>query len=516
MVNPSTTEAVDPTASELEQELRGEATPPTLPVDSFSVPSMTRRGVGAFLEIAQYCLVVMAVAIVEFYSGDFTGPVLFGRKLFETGTPGDFGPSNWTIGLVIYAAWVLWRATRSTTPAGAALQQSFVERTGAPAGFARTMVRNLTKFGAVYAFPLVAFDGNQLLWIALFVGCGFIIEAMYRYEAPWDIVAGTTLVANAAKASPRSSGPLTLTDLQVSGSRQAQDRRAANLLRLAGWVAIIVSLLIVWVVFKEAYVFVSDQDFSFGLLNIEGERKGWYPRRGLFDISTLLIGTLWVTGIAMAIAGPVGLGVAIYLSEYATPRVQRIVKPVIETLASVPSVVIGMFAIFFVSPSLLRFFFDDIGIFSIVAAGIGVGILTIPLVASITEDALRAVPRSLREAAYGLGARKITVALKVVFPAALSGISAAFIVGVSRAIGETMVVAIAAGGSGGTLFGYDPLVPGQTVTAAMASLGAGTDQVAGSGLAFQSLYFLGALLFLLTLALNVISDAIVRRFREVY
>jgi phosphate transport system permease protein len=230
----------------------------------------------------------------------------------------------------------------------------------------------------------------------------------------------------------------------------------------------------------------------------------------------LFVGTLWITGIAMLVAGPIGLGVAIYLSEYASPASRRILKPLIETLASIPSVVIGFFAVSFISPQVLQPLFSSIGIFSLLAAGLGVGVLTVPIIASISEDAMRAVPSELREASYGLGSRPVTTALRVVFPSALSGITAAFIVGVSRAIGETMVVFIAAGGSGGAIFESDPTKPGQAITAAMASLGAGTDSVAGSGIAFQSLYFLGALLFVTTLILNLLSDLIVRRFRQAY
>jgi phosphate transport system permease protein len=155
-------------------------------------------------------------------------------------------------------------------------------------------------------------------------------------------------------------------------------------------------------------------------------------------------------------------------------------------------------------------------VFNMLAAGIGVGILIIPLIASISEDALRAVPRSLREAAYGLGARRITVSLRVVVPAAISGIVAAFIIGVSRAIGETMVVAIAAGGTGGSLRTWDPLGPGQTVTAAIASLATGSDQVQGGQAAYLSLFFLGLVLFGITLGLNVLGDVVVRRTRQRY
>jgi phosphate transport system permease protein len=244
---------------------------------------------------------------------------------------------------------------------------------------------------------------------------------------------------------------------------------------------------------------------------------GWFPRRGLFDILTLLVGTLMVTGIAMLVAVPLGLGAAVYLSEYAPARLRKVVKPIIEVLAGVPSVVLGYFAIAFINPELVtRFFASANQAFTIAAAGIAVGILTIPIIASVAEDALRAVPMALREASFGLGAERLQSTFRVVFPAAISGIVAALILGVSRAIGETMVVAIAAGAVGGGLRSYDPLQPGQTMTAAMAALGFGSDQVAGDDLAFQSLYFVGLLLFIVTLVLNMASSFLVNRVREIY
>lgn len=165
---------------------------------------------------------------------------------------------------------------------------------------------------------------------------------------------------------------------------------------------------------------------------------------------------------------------------------------------------------------MLSQFFDDINFFNKLAAGIGVGLLVIPLIASISEDALRAVPASLREASAGLGARKVSTTLRVVIPAAISGLMAAIIVGFSRAIGETMVVTIASGGGDTSLFDLSLKESGGTITSAMAALGLGTDQVAGNDLAFQSLYFLGALLFLITLVLNIFGNAIVRRMQERY
>jgi phosphate transport system permease protein len=243
---------------------------------------------------------------------------------------------------------------------------------------------------------------------------------------------------------------------------------------------------------------------------------GWFPRRGMFSIPTVLAGTLIVTAIAMLLAAPIGLLSAIYLSEYASPRVRSIVKPILEILAGIPSVVLGFFALIWIGPNIVQAFFGAPTPFSLAAAGIGVGILTIPLVASVSEDAMRSVPRALREASYGLGAKRLTTSLRVVVPAAISGIVAAMILAISRAVGETMVVAVAAGATGGSLFTLDPLGPGQTLTAAMASLATGSDNVVGDDAAFLSLFFLGLVLFVMTLGLNVLGDVFVRRTRQRY
>jgi phosphate transport system permease protein len=194
---------------------------------------------------------------------------------------------------------------------------------------------------------------------------------------------------------------------------------------------------------------------------------------------------------------------------------RRVLKPILEILAGIPSVVLGYFALTWISPNLVQRIFEA-QVFNLLAAGIGVGVLVTPLVASVSEDALRAVPQTLREASYGLGARKATTVRRVVLPAGVSGIVASLILGVSRAIGETMVVAMAAGATGGGLLTANPLEPGITMTAAMASLAIGSDQVAGAGNAFQSLFFVGLLLFVMTLGLNVLSERFVRRVREKY
>ncbi|MFP5310548.1 MAG: phosphate ABC transporter permease subunit PstC [Actinomycetes bacterium] len=242
--------------------------------------------------------------------------------------------------------------------------------------------------------------------------------------------------------------------------------------------------------------------------------SGWSPRRSLFDVRTIVVASLLVTGIAMLVAVPLGLGAAIYLSEYADRRVRKVVKPILEILAGIPSVVLGFFALTWINPNIVRTFVPSAGQFNMIAAGIGVGILTLPLMASITEDALSAVPDSLREASFGLGARRRLTTLRVVLPAAISGIVAAAIITASRAIGETMVVTIAAGATPDLTL--DPRSSSPTMTAAIANLATGTDQVAGASNAFDSLYFVGMLLFVATLGLNVLGDRIVRKYRKEY
>lgn len=278
----------------------------------------------------------------------------------------------------------------------------------------------------------------------------------------------------------------------------------------ASGLSILISLGIVLTLIFQAFTFVTTIDL--GQLFAEG----WFPRRGMFSIPTVLVGSLLVTVIAIAVAAPVGLASAIFLSEYARPRTRTVVKPILEILAGIPSVVLGFFALTVINPQFVHALFADATGPTILAAGIGVGILTIPLVASVSEDAMRAVPQALREASYGLGARRITTSLRVVVPAGISGIVAALILAVSRAIGETMVVALAAGATAGSLFTLDPLGPGQTLTGAMASLAAGSDQVTGSSSAFLSLFFLGFLLFVITLGLNLVGDVFVRRTRQKY
>ena len=304
-----------------------------------------------------------------------------------------------------------------------------------------------------------------------------------------------------------------LASLQGSARRRRKEKAIQALLLGAAVVSIIISAGIVLALLFPALNFLSNVDLGSLWSGI------WRPRQRQFDLVSLFMGSFVVTGIAMLVATPLGLGAAIYLSEYARPRVRRTLKPVLETLAGIPSVVIGFFALTVINPVVVQGVFGATNTFTMMAAGIGVGILTIPLIASVAEDAMYAVPGALREAAYGIGARRRTVAARVVFPAAISGIVAALILGISRALGETMVVAIAAGATGNASRTLDPFEPNQTLTAAIASLAIGSDQVrtAGAGLnAFEVLYLLGFILFVFTLALNLASERFVRRMRRDY
>ncbi|MEL7155863.1 MAG: phosphate ABC transporter permease subunit PstC [Actinomycetota bacterium] len=302
-----------------------------------------------------------------------------------------------------------------------------------------------------------------------------------------------------------------ISDLQANPARRRRESIVGGIAFVAAAISILISLLIVYSLVFEAIKFMVEVDWS----KTWGE-LGWFPRRDIFDLPTIIVATLSVTAIAMLVATPLGLAAAIYLSEYASPRLRRILKPILEILAGIPSVVLGYFALRFIAPNIISNLFTGAAPANLAAAGIGVGLLTIPLIASISEDALASVPRALREASSGLGARKMATTVRVVLPAALSGLTAAFIVAVSRAIGETMVVFIAGGAADSAIRSFNPLDPGLTMTAAMASVASGTDNVAGEGPTFQSLFFVGLLLFLMTLVLNLLADRFVRRFRQEY
>lgn len=246
---------------------------------------------------------------------------------------------------------------------------------------------------------------------------------------------------------------------------------------------------------------------------LTGDR--WAPRfsDASFGVLPLISGTLWTTAIGLAIAVPFGLGAAVYLSEYAGERTRKVLKPVLEVLAGIPSVVYGYFALYFVAPEILRGIFNlELGTFSVLSAGLVLGIMIIPTVASLSEDAMSAVPQALRQGSYALGSNKMRTTLRVVFPAAISGITASIVLALSRAVGETMIVALAAGTRAQVV--TDPTMEGQTMTGFIAQTATG-ESTPGT-LGYNTLFAVGLLLFAITLLFNLVAASIVRRFREAY
>ncbi len=277
-----------------------------------------------------------------------------------------------------------------------------------------------------------------------------------------------------------------------------------------GFVSILTTIGIVFELGKESMLFFSNPDVS--LWEFFTNTR-WQPSIGEFGVLPLAVSTLLTTLIAMIVALPVGLSAAIYLSEYASPKARSIIKPVLEILAGVPTVVYGYFALTFMTP-LLRGIFGEsnVEIYNTLSAGLVMGIMILPLVSSMSEDSLSAVPRSLREAAYGLGSTRLETAVQIVVPAALSGIIAAFIIAVSRAIGETMIVAIAAGS--GSNFTFNPFKAAETMTGYIARISGG--DVGYDTPDYNSIFAIGLMLFLVTLGLNILSRKLSAKYREVY
>ena len=306
---------------------------------------------------------------------------------------------------------------------------------------------------------------------------------------------------------------LTVQDLQGSRRRRRRERTMRVVFQLAAVASMLISILILVVLVRGSINFLRLVDWDLGLLS----DTGWFPRRERFDLRTIFVGSVVMGVVAMFVAVPFGLGTAVYLSEYAPRRVRRVVKPIIEILAGIPSVVVGFFVLSFIAPDVVNNLFDEpAGAKTMLAAGLGIGILVIPIMASVSEDALSAVPNSLREASYGCGARKASTVMRVVLPASVSGIVAASIIAVSRAIGETMVATMAAGYDGsGPYEGWNPLNPGLSMTGAMTNAAGGTDATRG-GAPFEALFLVGLLLFLITLGLNVVGDRFVQRVRQKY
>ncbi|NMB53180.1 MAG: phosphate ABC transporter permease subunit PstC [Leptolinea sp.] len=283
-----------------------------------------------------------------------------------------------------------------------------------------------------------------------------------------------------------------------------------SFLFFCGFVSILTTIGIVFELGKESLLFFSNPDVN--LFEFFTNTR-WQPSIGEFGILPLATSTILTTLIAMLVALPVGLSAAIFLSEYATPRARSTLKPILEILAGVPTVVYGYFALTFMTPVLRGLFGEqNVEIYNTLSAGLVMGIMILPLVSSMSEDALTAVPRSLREAAYGLGSTRLETAVQIVVPAALSGIIAAFIIAISRAIGETMIVAIAAGS--GSNFTFNPFKAAETMTGYIARISGG--DVGYDTPDYNSIFAIGLVLFLVTLGLNILSRRLSARYREVY
>ena len=298
--------------------------------------------------------------------------------------------------------------------------------------------------------------------------------------------------------------------MDLSSQPRLHESIIKGFLIFSGVISILTTLGIVIFLGQEALRFFTDPQvsiFEFFTGTV------WQPQIFKFGILPLISATIMSSFIAMLVAIPIGLSVAIYLSEYASPRMRSLIKPSLEILAGIPTVVLGFFALTFMTPLLRSILGNDVvQIYNVFSAGVVMGILILPLISSMTEDALHAVPNSLREGAYGLGATKLEVSTQVVVPAALSGIAAAIILGVSRAIGEAMIVAIAAGA--GPNFSLNPFEAAETMTGHIVRISGG--DISYDSLDYNSLFAIALMLFLFTLLLNIISQRIIRRFREVY
>jgi len=282
-----------------------------------------------------------------------------------------------------------------------------------------------------------------------------------------------------------------------------------GLLFIAGILSIFTTLAIVYELGKEAWLFFGDPEVT--LAKFFWTTR-WQPGIGQFGVWSLVTSTLITSFIAMLISLPLGLASALFLSEYASLRARSILKPILEVLAGIPTVVYGYFALLFVTPILKNIFGDVVQVYNMASAGLVMGIMILPLISSMSEDALSAVPRALREGAYAMGATKFETSIQVVLPAALSGIGAALIIGISRAVGETMIVAVAAGA--GPKFTFDPFQAAETMTGHIARISGG--DLSYNTTDYTSLFAIALMLFLVTLVLNLISQRVVSRFRERY
>lgn len=304
-------------------------------------------------------------------------------------------------------------------------------------------------------------------------------------------------------------GPLSVSDrLAKKALRNFKERVIELLLLGAACVSVLTTIGIIWVLVSESVNFFGTVSIWSFLTDTMWTPLFAEPRYGILP---LLAGTLTTSAVALLVAIPLGTTIAIYLSEFARPTVREIVKPFLELLGGIPTIVYGYFALMVVIP-LLQLIMPELSGFNMLGAGIVMGIAIIPYVSSLAEDAMRAVPMSMREGSYAMGATRLQTAFRVVFPAALSGILSAYILGISRAVGETMIVAVAAGMQPN--FTVNPLEPAQTISAYIVQVALG-DLPHGS-IGYQSIFAAGLSLMLMTLALNLVGHVVRRRFREAY
>lgn len=306
--------------------------------------------------------------------------------------------------------------------------------------------------------------------------------------------AGTTLAGPSGRTGPPP--------VDLSGRSRPGETVVRAVLFLAALISVAITIGIIVALIEPVLHF-------FGQVAV----TDFFAFEGTYAVMPWVVGTLMTTVIALLVAVPLGLGAAMYLSEYASPGKRKFLKPTVELLAGIPSVVYGFFALSFVTPTLLQDILNlDVGFTSALAAGLVLGVAVVPTIATLSEDALSAVPHALRQGSLAMGANRMQTTLRVVFPAALSGIAAAVVLGLSRAIGETMIVALAAGALKNN--SLDPREGHQTMTAFMVQTAGGENPV--GSVSYNALFAVGALLFVITLLINIVSIALVRRFRQVY
>ncbi len=317
-------------------------------------------------------------------------------------------------------------------------------------------------------------------------------------------------VASKQFREPADKVSISMVDYGLLRRQHIVEKSAGLVLLACAVVSVFTTIGIIVILLTEALRFFSTEsvtNFLFG-----SRWTALFQNDQSFGVLSLVSATMMITFLSMLLAMPIGLMSAIYLSEYASPRLRSILKPSLELLAGIPTIIYGYFALTFITPEIIQRLWPQASVYNVVAASIAVGVMIVPLIASLSEDAIRAVPSAMREGAYAMGATRFEVATRVIVPAALSGIVASFILAASRAVGETMIVALAAGSL--AQVASDPLQPAQTMTGYIVQVVSG-DVARGSNI-YYSLYAVGLLLFVMTLVLNIFSHWFVRRFREEY